>query len=105
MPRRVVPGMVATIVADGLPNAAISGKVAWVSPRMSRKTLWSDEPEERFDTKVREVLIRLDDGVPALIVGLRVDALIDSESTTDDSRVPSKAPEVVDSSLAVRSSP
>ena len=74
---RVRPGMKANVSADGLPGKSFSGLVVEVSPRMSAKELWTDDPAERYDTKTREVLIVLEDS-QELIVGLRVDVVIDS---------------------------
>ncbi|HTN75077.1 MAG TPA: hypothetical protein VL096_07515, partial [Pirellulaceae bacterium] len=69
----------ATIVADGLPNQSFKGRVSRLSPRMSAKQMWSDDPAERYDTKAREIWVDLDEGAD-LVVGLRVDALIDTIS-------------------------
>jgi ABC exporter DevB family membrane fusion protein len=78
---RVQLGMATKIVADGLPDQQFQGRVSRLSPRMDRKELWSDQPAERYDTKTREVWIELDQG-EALVVGLRVDVMIDPESCT-----------------------
>jgi HlyD family secretion protein len=72
---RVQVGMRVQIVADGLPNQVLPGELYFLSPRMNRKTLSSDRPNELYDTKVREVLIRVDNALQ-LIVGLRVDVTI-----------------------------
>jgi HlyD family secretion protein len=74
---RVAVGMTARIVADGLPDREFHGRVTQLSPRMSRKELWSDRPAERFDTKTREIWIDLDE-IEGLVVGLRVDVTIDA---------------------------
>ena len=76
---RVKLGMTARIVADGLPNRNLKGRVIRLSPRMSRKELFSDDPTERYDTKTREVWIELERR-EELVVGLRVDVMIDPES-------------------------
>jgi multidrug resistance efflux pump len=76
---RVEMGRAVKIVADGLPDQTFTGRVTRVSPRMSSKTVWSDEPDERRDTKVREVCIDFDDPV-SLVVGLRVDVYIEMKS-------------------------
>jgi hypothetical protein len=77
--------MKATITADGLPGTPLAGHVARLSPRMGRKQLSADRPTERMDTKTREVWIALEPG-PPLVVGLRVDVLIDTR------RPPSRNP-------------
>jgi multidrug resistance efflux pump len=76
---RVRTGMKATLTAEGMPGRQFHGRVCRLSPRMTRKELSSDRPNERFDTKVREVWIELDDAVP-LVVGLRVDARIELDA-------------------------
>ena len=73
---RVQPGMPVEISVDGLPGKSFSGRVSRLAPSMSRKQLYSDAPNERFDTKVREVWIELAD-TAGLFVGLRVDVTID----------------------------
>ncbi len=85
---RVKLGMAATIRADGLPDREFKGRVVRLSPRMGRKQLWSDHPAERYDTKTREVWIEIEEG-DSLVVGLRVDVMIDprsvaAETTADD---------------------
>ncbi len=75
---RVRVGMPATVVADGLPDKTFTGRVTHLSPRMSAKQIWSDAPNERFDTKAREIWIDLDEG-EGLVVGLRVDVTIDGQ--------------------------
>jgi len=76
---RVQAGMTAKIVADGLPGEEFHARVSRLSPRMSRKELRSDRATERYDTKVREVWLDLEDG-KAWLVGLRVDVVIDIRS-------------------------
>ena len=76
---RIELGMTATVRTDGLPDREFQGRVVRLSPRMGRKQLWSDDPAERYDTKTREIWIELDEGQP-MVVGLRVDALIDPRS-------------------------
>ena len=76
---RVRLGMTARIVADGLPDRNLKGRVIRLSPRMSRKELFSDDPTERYDTKTREVWIELE-AAADLVVGLRVDVMIDPDS-------------------------
>lgn len=72
---RVQIGMSARIMADGLPDQEIHGEVVQLSPRMSAKRIWNDDPAERYDTKTREVWIDVA-ACPALVVGLRVDVVI-----------------------------
>ncbi len=73
---RVTTGLKATITADGLPGKQLSGRVVRLSPRMSRKQLFTDDPAERHDTKAREVWVELHDQRDPLVIGLRVDVTI-----------------------------
>jgi multidrug resistance efflux pump len=84
---RVTLGMAATVRTDGLPDREFKGRVVRLSPRMGRKQLWSDRPAERYDTKTREVWIELDEG-ESLVVGLRVDVMIDPRSVAPETAVP-----------------
>ncbi|HUY91119.1 MAG TPA: HlyD family efflux transporter periplasmic adaptor subunit [Pirellulales bacterium] len=72
---RMTAGLPVTVDADGLPGRYFRGRVTRLAPRMSRKRLWTDDPAEQFDSKVRELWIELEDA-KALIVGLRVDVRI-----------------------------
>lgn len=74
---RVRPGFACTITVDGLPGETFQGRLVRVSPRMSAKQLWTDDPAERCDTKAREAWIELNE-VTTLPVGLRVDVIFDS---------------------------
>lgn len=75
---KVTEGMTVRVVADGLPGQEFAGQVSHVSPRMSQKTLWTNDPTEKSDTKVREICIVLD-GTPPFVVGLPVDAYVELE--------------------------
>src|SRR5262249_24077683 len=69
---RVVVGQPTWVSASAYPNQRFSGVVSSISPAMGRKTVGSDLPTEKNDTKILEVLIDLDTDVK-LPVGLRVD--------------------------------
>ena len=69
---RLQVGMPALVTADGLRGIVFTGQISSLSPRMSAKSLVSGSPDELYDTKVREVLLDVDNG-QALLVGLRVD--------------------------------
>ena len=65
-------GQEAYVQADAFGARRFSGHVVRLGQRMGRKTLRSEQPNERMDTRVLEVLIDLErDAV--LPVGLRVD--------------------------------
>ena len=66
------PGQIVSVTADGFPNQRFRGTVARVGAQLGRKNFRSDDPQERFDTKILEVLIDLEPGVQ-LPVGLPVD--------------------------------
>ena len=79
---RVECGMPARVAADGLRGFEARGRVVRLAPRMTQKPLRTDDPQERFDTKVREVWIELDDsGAEKLVVGLPVDVVLVSGKT------------------------
>jgi multidrug resistance efflux pump len=71
---RVQVGMSAAVTADGLPDKTFSGRVISLSPRMATKAIHAERPQELYDTKVREVLLELEE-TEEIIVGLRVDVL------------------------------
>ena len=72
---RVDVGQLADIQLDGDTRAKVVGRVSFVAPRMSKKQAWSDQADERFDLKTREVLIEVEDS-KYLIPGLSVDVSI-----------------------------
>jgi len=78
---RVRVGQRAMARVEGLPEVPLVGFVARVSPRIGRKRLWTRDPSERNDAKVREVWIHLKEP-PDLVIGLRVDVRI-AEPTED----------------------
>ena len=76
---QLTPGIVARITADGLPGKVFSGRIVSMSPRMSGKRLFTGRPNELYDTKVREVLVEVEEG-EGLLIGLRVDVELTTES-------------------------
>ena len=68
--------MAARITAESLHGQELPGHIRAAQPPHDEKGLWNDHPEERLDTKTREVWIELDDP-PSLVIGLRVDVMID----------------------------
>ena len=80
---RIVTGMNASVVADGLPEQKFRGTVVSCAPCMVPKTHFSNRPGERVNVKVREVVIALDreqDSLSRLVVGLPVDIFIDARA-------------------------
>jgi HlyD family secretion protein len=74
---RVEVGMPAQVSFDAARDQKLSGRVARLSPRMERKSVWSDRSTERYDTKTREVWIELQPSGRPLVLGLRVDVTVD----------------------------
>jgi HlyD family secretion protein len=68
-------GQNAYIEATAYGERRIPGKVVRIGNLMGRKQIVSDDPAERKDSRVLEVLIDLEPGI-AMPVGLRVDAFI-----------------------------
>jgi HlyD family secretion protein len=64
-------GARALVVVDALPDRQFEGRVVAIARRMGRKNVRTDEPTERIDTKILEVVVDLG-AVPELIVGQRV---------------------------------
>jgi ABC exporter DevB family membrane fusion protein len=76
---RVQVGQPATVTADGLSGQTFTGQVTHLSPRMTFKPLTTDAPGERLDTKTREVWITLNQPSPEMVVGLRVDVMLEPQ--------------------------
>jgi ABC exporter DevB family membrane fusion protein len=74
---RVSVGQKVYVTADTYPGKRFPGKVVRVSAELGQKTVHSEEPQEKVDTKVLETLIQLDPDV-RLPIGLRVDAYIEA---------------------------
>lgn len=68
---RVTSGAAALVTADAFGERRFTAHVVEVGRRMGRKNVRSDEPTERVDVKILEVVLELDDGA-GLIPGLRV---------------------------------
>jgi len=77
-------GQSAYVTADAFAGQRFPGRVVRIGQLLGKKTVRTDEPSERVDTKVLETLIELDDRPPAsggagardLPLGLRVQAFI-----------------------------
>lgn len=73
---RLNVGGTAFVTAIALPGKRFSGKVVEIGRRMGRKNIRTDDPVERIDTKILEVLIELD-APESLIPGVRVTSYIE----------------------------
>lgn len=72
---KVREGQSAFVTADAYGNKKFTGRVVRISQILGKKNIRTDEPKERVDTKILEVLIELDEG-QTLPMGLRVDSFI-----------------------------
>ena len=70
-------GQRAWITAPAYGDRRVFGSVVSVAPILGRKKLTRDEPTERIDTKVLEVLVELQPG-QQLPIGLRVDTFFEN---------------------------
>ena len=68
---RVVIGMKAIVRASAFPGRDYPGTVVEIGRRMGRKNVRTDDPIERNDTKILEVVVALETAAP-LVVGQRI---------------------------------
>ncbi len=71
------------ITAEAYGTKRFPGIVSRIGEELGRKTISSDDPTEKHDTKVLEVLIDLDPDV-RLPIGLRVDATVELPQTAQN---------------------
>jgi multidrug resistance efflux pump len=76
---KVARGASGFVRADGYAGQEFQGRVVEVGRRMGRKNVRTDEPTERKDVKILEVLLELD-GHPPLPQGLRVSGFVRAPS-------------------------
>ena len=72
----ILLGQTMWVTADAFPGRRFRGTVAQIGGQLGRKNFRNDNPEERLDTKILEVLIDLEPGVQ-LPIGLPVDIKAD----------------------------
>jgi HlyD family secretion protein len=70
-------GQRAWATAPAYPSRRFGGVIARIGQRMGRKTVRGDEPSEKNDTNVLDVLIDFDDPGVRLPIGLRVNVFIE----------------------------
>lgn len=75
---KVKIGQAAYVRVDAYPGVKFTGKVAEIGRRMGRKNVRTDDPTERLDTKILEVVVNLDDA-KRLVPGLRVASFIEAK--------------------------
>ena len=66
--------------ADAWSDKQFTGKVVEISRRFGRKNVRTDDPIERIDTKILEVVLELDDA-KTLIPGQRVLSFVEVPTT------------------------
>jgi HlyD family secretion protein len=74
---RVALGQRVSIVAAAYPDRRFGGVISRVGQKMGPKTVGSDEPREKNDTKILDAMIDLDPD-ERLPIGLRVDVFVNS---------------------------
>jgi HlyD family secretion protein len=72
---RIAPGASAYVTADAFGARRFPARVAEVSHRFGRKNVRTDDPVERNDTKILEVVLELDQN-DLLLIGQRVTCLV-----------------------------
>jgi HlyD family secretion protein len=75
---RVALGANAFATSTAFPGRRFHGKVVEIGRRMGRKNVRTDDPVERIDTKILEVVFQLDDR-QGLVPGLRVVGYIEPQ--------------------------
>jgi HlyD family secretion protein len=78
---RIAEGARTLVTVDAFPDRRFEGRVVQIARRMGRKNVRTDEPTERIDTKILEVVVQLDDA-SVLYVGQRVMAYITPAEAT-----------------------
>jgi HlyD family secretion protein len=74
---RIQPGAHGYVTLSAFPGRRFSGRVVEIGARMGRKNVRTDDPVERLDVKILEVVMEMD--VPDdLIPGIRVTAYIEA---------------------------
>ena len=72
---KIALGQRAYVTADAFQGTKFWGRLVQVGQVLGKKNIRTDEPVERVDTKILEVLMQLDDG-HVLPLGLRVESFI-----------------------------
>jgi HlyD family secretion protein len=80
---RVAVGQIVQIHLESRSGQPLAGEISELAPRMSRKQAWSDQPDERYDLKTREVLISLR-STEGLLPGLAVDVEIHTTARPEE---------------------
>ncbi len=89
---KVKLGQVSSITADGFPGQIFEGHVVDISPAMTPKAVLSDDPAQKVDREVLEVVIELDRNNNPLPVGLRVTAEMNAKTVASSVPATRSAP-------------
>jgi HlyD family secretion protein len=73
-------------VVEAYNNRKFPGKVVDIAQRMGRKNQRTDDPTERIDTKIREVVLELDNA-PELVPGLRATGYLSETKLESSAKV------------------
>jgi Barrel-sandwich domain of CusB or HlyD membrane-fusion/MacB-like periplasmic core domain len=76
---RVRMGAPAFVTAEAFAGKRFEGKIIEVGRHMGRKNVRTDEPTERLDTKILEVLVALNES-EGLVPGMRVSSYVEFET-------------------------
>lgn len=76
---RVRLGASAFVTAEAFAGKRFEGKVVEIGRHMGRKNVRTDEPTERLDTKILEVLLELKES-EGLVPGMRVSSYVEYNS-------------------------
>ena len=77
---RLANGATALVTVDAFPGRRFPGRVVAIGHRMGRKNVRTDEPTERIDTKILEVVVELEED-EGLVPGLRVMGYVTPSAT------------------------
>jgi HlyD family secretion protein len=76
---RVKLGARGYVTLSAFPGRRFPGKVVEIGVRMGRKNVRTDDPVERLDVKVLEVVLQLDEP-QGLVSGIRVSGYIEAKA-------------------------
>jgi HlyD family secretion protein len=82
----VFVGQPGYVVVEAYSDRRFPGKVVDIAQRMGRKNQRTDDPTERIDTKIREVVLELDDA-SELVPGLRATGYLSETKLESSSKV------------------
>jgi len=79
---RIKVGQESYVTVDAYPGRRFPGTITKIAGRMGKKAVHTDDPSEKIDTKVLDVLVTLASGAD-LPVGLRVDVFVNADSPAE----------------------